>query len=464
MTRRDQINARMLPGSSDTIAAQATPSARSALAVIRMSGSDAHKIGAALLSPWHSTPRRAFLSTLRDPESAKVIDQCIVTAYKAPASYTGEDMVELSLHGGEVGPALAFNALLASGARQALPGELTRRALLNGKLDLLQAEAIADLIDSRSRAMHDVALDQLAGHLSARLRDLRSEIIELEALLAYDVDFPEEDDGPISSDRIDTAAKSIRDTIDALLATSATGEMIRSGAAIVIAGAPNAGKSSLFNALVGTQRAIVTEVPGTTRDALEAILDIGPWPIRLVDTAGLRSSDDVIERLGIEVAERQVKDAAIVLVCGEDAESIAFALERVRSLTTATLLAVGTKSDRGKLPSAIDSAVAYVPISARTGDGLANLTNHVVEILSRDRSLVSETNPILTRERHRVALTRARDELTAFAELRLDPLEVPATIAAVHLHSARGYLEELIGALDIEEVLDRVFSSFCVGK
>lgn len=456
--------ARVLPGASDTIAAQATPSARSALAVIRMSGPDAHKIGASLLVPWHSTARRAFLATLRDPESGMAIDQCVITVYAGPASYTGEDMVELSLHGGEVGPALAFNALLAAGARPALPGELTRRALLNGKLDLLQAEAIADLIDSRSRTMHDVALDQLAGHLSARLRTLRSEIIELEALLAYDVDFPEEDDGPISSTRIDTAAQNILDTIDALLATAATGEMIRSGAAIVIAGAPNAGKSSLFNALVGTQRAIVTDVPGTTRDALEAMMDIGPWPVRLVDTAGLRSSDDVVERLGIEVAERQVKDAAIVLVCGEDADSLASALESVRPLTSATLLAVGTKSDRGRLPRVIDEAVAYVAVSARTGDGLADLVQHIVEILNGERSPVSPSNPVLTRERHRVALTRARAEIAAFVDIRLDAVALPATVAAVHLHSARGYLEELVGALDIEEVLDRVFSTFCVGK
>jgi tRNA modification GTPase len=456
--------ARVLPGASDTIAAPATPAARSALAIIRMSGPDAHKIAASLLVPWHSTARRAFLATLRDPESGRAIDQCVITVYAAPASYTGEDMVELSLHGGEVGPALAFNALLSAGARQALPGELTRRALLNGKLDLLQAEAIGDLIDSRSRAMHDVALDQLAGHLSARLRTLRSEIIELEALLAYDVDFPEEDDGPISSTRIDTAAQNILDTIDALLATAATGEMIRSGAAIVIAGAPNAGKSSLFNALAGTQRAIVTDVPGTTRDALEAMMDIGPWPVRLVDTAGLRSSDDVVERLGIEVAERQVKDAAIVLVCGEDADSLASALESVRPLTTATLLAVGTKSDRGRLPPALDAAVPYVAVSARTGDGLADLVQRIVETLNGERLPVSPSNPVLTRERHRVALTRARAEIAAFVDIRLDAVGLPATVAAVHLHSARGYLEELVGALDIEEVLDRVFSTFCVGK
>lgn len=467
--------AEALPGSSDTIVAQATVGARSALAMIRLSGPDAHRIGATLLTPWRNTPRRAFLSSLRDPGNGKEIDRGIVTVYAGPSSYTGEDMIELSLHGGEVGPALAINALVASGARQALPGELTRRALLNGKLDLLQAEAIVDLIDARSRAMHEVALDQLAGHLSARLSLLRDQIIELEALLAYDVDFPEEDDGPVDSARIGRAARESLATVDTLLATATTGEMIRGGAAVVIAGVPNAGKSSLFNALAGTRRAIVTAIPGTTRDALEVMIDIEQWPVRLVDTAGLHTSEDVVERLGIEVAEQQVKDAALVLVCGEDVESLSTAIESVRRLTSAPLIAVGTKSDVGG-GIVEDAATAllslhrataefrYVAISAQTGEGLALLAATIVELLERDRTPLSADNPILTRERHRVALASARSEIAAFLEVWEGGSGLPATIAAIHLHSARGHLEELVGVLDVEDVLDRVFSSFCVGK
>ena len=465
----------LLPGGSDTIVALATAGARSALAVIRLSGPAAHEIGAALLTPWYVTPRRAYLATLRDPEGKKEIDRGVITVYAAPASYTGEDMIELSLHGGEIVPALAINALLAAGARLALPGELTRRALLNGKLDLLQAEAIADLIDARSRAMHDVAIDQLAGHLSNRLLTLRAEIVELEALLAYDVDFPEEDDGPIAPSRIDDTARRILASIDELLATASTGEMIRSGAAVVIAGAPNAGKSSLFNALAGTRRAIVTEVPGTTRDALELMLDIGPWPVRLVDTAGLRASDDVVERLGIEVAERHVKDAAIVLICGENTSSLEMAIKRASELTNAILVAIGTKSDTGAVPTSPDACslidprdasvqLDYVPVSAHTGEGLAVLVQRIVEILDRNRQPMSANNPVLTRERHRMALSRAREEIAEFVQIRSDEIGLPTTVTAVHLHSARGYMEELVGVLDIEEVLDRVFSTFCVGK
>jgi len=458
------MSSSLFPGAADTIVAQATAGARSALAIIRISGPSAHNIGAALLTPWNPAPRRTYLAVLRDRETGKEIDQGLVTVFSAPASYTGEDMVELSLHGGEVGPSLAMNALMACGARQALPGEFTRRALLNGKLDLLQAEAVADLVDSRSRAMHDVALGQLAGHLSNRLNELRAEIIELEALLAYDVDFPEEDDGPISSTRIESVARDILATIDALLATTTTGEMVRSGAAVVIAGVPNAGKSSLFNAIAGTQRAIVTDIPGTTRDAIEAMMDIGPWPVRLIDTAGLRVSTDAIERLGIEVAERYLRDAEIVLVCGEDVSSITLAIEHIRPLTAGALLVVGTKSDAGMLPAELQEKLDYVHVSARTGEGLAQLIHRIAEILNRNHDPTSAGNPVLTRERHRVALTKTRGEIAAFLESRARGCELPATIVAVHLQSARGHLEELVGVMDVEEILDRVFSTFCVGK
>lgn len=463
----------VLPGSSDTIVAQATAGARSAIAVIRLSGPDAHRIAATVLTPWRPTPpRRAFLATLLHSTSDRPIDRGVVTVYHGPASYTGEDMVELSLHGGEVGPALAISTLLAAGARHALPGEFTRRAMLNGKLDLVQAEAIADLVDARSRAMHDVALDQLAGHLSARLNALREQIIELEALLAYDVDFPEEDNGPVAPARIAGTAHALLATLDTLLATSATGEMIRGGAVVVIAGAPNVGKSSLFNALIGARRAIVTEVPGTTRDALEVTIDVGQWPVRLIDTAGLRASSDVVERLGIEVAEEHVAHAMIVLACGETAASLADAVERIRALSTGTVIAVATKSD-AHVPASVpvsrdalpDSAgVTPISVSALSGDGLANLLQRISNVLDAEHEPLSAGNPMLTRERHRVALERARVEVAAFLDAWTGGAGLPAIVSAVHLHAARGHLEELVGVLDVEQVLDRVFSSFCVGK
>src|SRR5919199_837035 len=276
----------LLPGAGDTIAALATPLGRSALALLRMSGPAAHAIAERVLSPWRAVLHSAYLAALRAPDTGAVVDRPVVTVYAAPRSYTGEDLVELVVHGGPVVPVLALSALFAAGAREALPGEFTRRAVVYGKMDVLQAEAVGDLIDARSRAMHGAALAQLDGSLSHRISALRAALLELEALIAYEIDFPEEDDGPVPPARVEGATGDLLGALDALLATAATGELVREGAVVVIAGAPNVGKSSLFNALLGVTRAIVTEVPGTTRDALEAVLDMGRWPVRLVDTAG----------------------------------------------------------------------------------------------------------------------------------------------------------------------------------
>jgi tRNA modification GTPase len=507
-----------LPGAGDTIAALATPVGRGALAVIRLSGPEAHAIASRVVSPWRAEPRAAQLATLRDPASGKVIDHPVVTVYAAPRSYTGEDLVELSVHGGELVPVLALGALLAAGAREALPGEFTRRAVANGKMDVLQAEGVGDLIDAQSRAMHDAAIGQLEGSLSRRIATLRDAVIALESLIAYDIDFPEEDDGPIPAERVERGITELLDALDALLATAATGEMLRRGALVVIAGAPNAGKSSLFNALLGATRAIVTDIPGTTRDAIEAVADIGSWPVRLVDTAGLRETGDVVERLGIEVSERYLADADAVLACGESDESLAFTASRVHSLTAAPVVMVRTKADlvaygyertravaaSGGSPEGDggDQLVANsyymttrttdagarladgrrahelpVAVSATTGAGLGELADALSRLLaerygagrggarSDARSEVrgDRSVPLLTRERHRVAVERSRGEVAEFARAWREG-SLPATVAAVHLHAAAAALESLIGGVDVEDVLDRIFSDFCVGK
>jgi len=458
-----------LPGAEDTIVALATPAGRSAVAVLRLSGPAAHEVAARVLVPWQETPRRAYLSALYDPSTRALIDRPVVTVYAAPRSYTGEQLVELSVHGGYTVPALALSALLAAGAREALRGEFTRRAVANGKMDILQAEAIGDLIDARSRAMHDVALAQLDGALSNRITALRQAVIELEALIAYDIDFPEEDEGPVPEMRVRSATSELLRSLDALLATADTGEAVREGAVVVIAGAPNAGKSSLFNALLGVTRAIVTDVPGTTRDALEAVIDIGRWPVRLVDTAGLRETQETVERLGIEVSERYLARADLILACGDDAESLCSTLARIHSLSAAPVIAVQTKRDlatpcataAAELPGLRGTAV--VQVSAATGEGLGELTAVVGTALDQAQGTWEPDVPLLTRERHRRAVQLARDEVALFDRARA-AAELPATIAAVHLRTAASALEELIGTVDLDDVLDRVFSAFCVGK
>jgi tRNA modification GTPase len=391
------------------------------------------------------------------------LDQALVTLFPSFNSFTGEDTVEFSTHGGYLVPSTVVAALISSGARQATPGEFTRRAVLNGKLDILQAEAISDLIDASSHVMQRTALGQLDGGLSRRLLSLRNDLIGLEALIAYDVDFPEEDDGPVPRRRIDQSAEGIISSLEALLSTGSAGEVIRDGAIVVIAGPPNAGKSSLFNALLGRSRAIVTEIPGTTRDALEAVIDSGKWPLRLVDTAGLRETGDKIERLGIEVSERYLASAHVVLACAEDSRSLEATIGLVSRNSTAPILAVRTKSDLvSKRDEAISSRIV-ISVSAETGNGLQELLGAIGDTLDTQHGEIVPDLPVLTRARHRKAISTARAELGQFTAAWREE-KLPATIAAVHLRTAVYALEELIGAVEVEDVLDRVFSSFCVGK
>jgi tRNA modification GTPase len=445
----------------DTIVAVATASGRGAIAVVRLSGPEAFRIAARHLESMPPQPRVAHLSNVRHGD--ELLDQALVTLFPAPNSFTGEDTVELSTHGGYLVPSSIVAALISSGARQALPGEFTRRAVLNSKLDILQAEAIGDLIDARSQRMRRTALAQLDGGLSRRLLALRNGLIDLEALIVYDIDFPEEDDGPVPRERIDKAVTEISQSLKALLATAPAGELIREGAIVVIAGPPNAGKSSLFNALLGRSRAIVTEIPGTTRDALEAVIDSGKWPLRLVDTAGLRDTDDQIERLGIEVSERYLADAHVVLACAETPGRVAETIRLIARSSKAPVLPVHTKADLVPLSEQSNGHQPVISVSAETGAGLQTLLEALDEVLAREHGEIPPDLPILTRARHHYALTVACSEIEQFQRAWQED-KLPATIASVHLRTAVSALEELIGTVEVEDILDRVFSSFCVGK
>ena len=458
---------------SDTIVAQATVSGRGALAVVRLSGPDAHRIAAAVLSRWPQQARNAELSIVRDASGAE-LDQSIVIRYDAPASYTGEHAVELITHGGALVPTTVVAALIAQGARQALPGEFTRRAVLNGKLDVLQAEATGDLVAATSRAAQRVAISQLDGGLSRRVSALREELLGLEALIAYDIDFPEEDDGPIAPARIQVATEGLIESMQRLLATAHAGEVIREGALVVLAGEPNVGKSSLFNALLGQARAIVTDIPGTTRDAIEAVIDTPAWPLRLVDTAGLRETVDPVERLGVEVSAAYLARAAVVLACGDSVESLEHVVDVISVHSQAPVLRVRTKADladdgwpvevRGARPTnPAHTPPREIHVSAETGEGLVELLDAITRVVTEDAGEVDADAPILTHTRQRFAIERALGELDSFRRAWCSDA-VPATVAAVHLREAVAVLEELIGAVEIEDVLDEVFRRFCVGK
>jgi len=389
-----------------------------------------------------------FRSRLLTPDSREAIDDCLAACFPAPHSYTGDDLVEISTHGGLVVPAAAVAALVAAGARPAAPGEFTRRAVLNGKMDLLQAEATADLIDAGSPAQRRRALQQLERGLSDRLTGLRAEILELEALIAYDIDFPEEDEGPVSPERVREAWGVVRDRIGDLLKTAPEGERLREGALLVIAGRPNAGKSSLFNALLGTERAIVTEIPGTTRDAIEAHAVIEGFPFRLIDTAGLRDSDERVERLGIEVSKKYLGAADLVVYCEERDDP---ARDQFLAQVHAPVIVVRTKADLGG-----------EGVSVVTGQGLPELRRRLAEVAFGRLLALGDVEPVVTRARHRAALERALTELEAFRNARERGIDAAAT--ATHLRAAVLALDDLIGAVTPEDVLDRVFAAFCVGK
>ncbi len=470
-------SSRLLVNGNDTIAALATPYGRSATALVRMSGVRALEIARQMTRAPLPPARTAALRTLFSEASAgEPMDRCIITVFPGPHSYTGEDTVELSVHGGLMVPSLVLEKLLLAGARAALPGEFTRRALLNGRLDLLQAEAIADLVDSRSRGAVTAALRQLDGGLTRRILELRSSILEVEALVAYDIDFPEEDDGPVERSRISDACDHVIMQLSGLLATAGMGEMLREGALVVIAGAPNTGKSSLFNALVGSRRSLVTDIPGTTRDAIEAVIDADSWTLRLVDTAGLRDTAEVVERLGIEVAEEYLVAAQMVLVCGEDEDSLHEAFSRTRSLTDVPIIAVLTKCDlaterdarRPQLVFKRGDGSAAQPVfvcevSAVTGSGLSELLRRIGDVLAQTHSLQDPGAPMLLRARHQLAVVEAREEMQQFIRAFAEEV-LPMPVAGTHLRAAAGALESLIGVVGVDDVLDRVFSSFCVGK
>ena len=455
----------------DTIAAVATAPGLGAVAVVRLSGDRSFDILRAL-TPHHPAPlpttRSPSLLALRDKEGA-VLDRALVTAFPGPESYTGEDVVEISTHGGWLVPAMVLEACLAAGARAAEPGEFTRRAVLNGKMDLVQAEAVLDLVEGHSKALHDNALFQLDRGLSSRIAELHEQVVTVQALLVHHIDFPEEDEAPVSVERVKEEAGALVLALNELLATAPEGELLREGALTVLAGLPNSGKSSLFNALLGQERAIVTEIPGTTRDALEAVVSLGGFPFRLVDTAGLRDTEETVERLGIEVARRYLDRADLVLFCVEGGRGfVPEEMKFLEELVEVPVVVLRTKSDLmegaiGETPPVTDLTVAQtIEISAFDGTGVARLRECLPALVYRGFVHTGVAVPALTRARHREGVRSARDHVADFIEA----LEraVPAEMASTHLRPAETALEELLGVISNDEVLDRVFRDFCIGK
>jgi tRNA modification GTPase len=453
----------------DTIAAISTAPGRAGLALIRVSGADVAVVAEAVGFP-DLEPRRARYGHLLHPDRDLPVDRVLATRFVGPASYTGEDVLEISCHGGALVPSLVLDAICAAGARLAEAGEFTRRAYLNGKLDLIQVEATLDLIDARSEAHHRTALFQLDGALSRRVERLREALLRLQALLAYEIDFPEEDDGPIPRGRLEADARDLHASLEELLRQAPEGELLREGALTVIAGRPNVGKSSIFNTLLGQQRAIVTEIAGTTRDAIEALLSVEGCPFRLVDTAGIRPAAGRVEEMGIEVAHRYVEQAPLLLLCveagrepSEDERRFArVAMDRDQHLVlirTKADLDPSPASERHRWPEA--DRVPEIPVSTVDGTGFDELRAAMLSAVFAGLAESSEP-PLVTRGRQVRALGRASREASEFADAM--SAGVTPEVAASHLQDATLALEELLGVVEVEEILGALFADFCVGK
>ena len=475
----DEAPGRLSELAVDPIAALATAAGPGAIALVRISGPEAFQVLRALMSDQDDpAPRTASVRSITAGEGGDLLDRALVTTFPRPDSYTGEDMVEISCHGGWLVPRLILDACIAGGARLAEPGEFTRRAVLHGKMDLVQAEAVLDLIEGRSKAQHDAALFQVERGLSRRIAELREQLVTLEAYLAHHIDFPEEDEAPMPVDQIVDAATALREALEELLETAPEGELLREGALTVLAGPPNSGKSSLYNALLGEERAIVTDVPGTTRDALEAVISVGGFPFRLVDTAGLHDSDDRVEELGIEVARRYLDRADLVLFCVESRTEVGSAeREFLAGLGDVPTVLLRTKADLASGDGVSEGLAARngesddlnganvsesVELSVVDGTGLGRLHALLPEMVYGGLARTGASVPALTRIRQSEAVRRARDHVVAFVKA----LEggTPVAVASAQLRPAETALEELLGLISTDDILDRVFREFCIGK
>jgi tRNA modification GTPase len=429
--------------SRDAIFALATAAGRAAVAVVRLSGPGAGEAVTALAGKL-PPPRQASVRHLRD------IDQAVVLWFPAPASYTGEDCAELHLHGGPAVVERALTALAGLGLRPAEPGEFTRRAFENGKLDLAQAEAVADLVDAQTSAQADQALAQLGGALSQRHETWRAGLIEALARLEAAVDFPDEDLPEALSAEVGTRIAALADELEAALADEGRGERVREGFRIALIGAPNAGKSSLLNALAGRDAAIVTATPGTTRDVVEVPMELAGYRILLADTAGLRDTTDEIEAEGVRRARAWAESAHLRLwVVDSSVEET--------GETTGLL-----KADDIRVLNKIDlprrSGPSGFPVSLSTGAGLDVLRQALEGIVVT--ALSGHDFPAVTRLRHAQLLTEADQHLSR----ALSALSASPELAAEDVRLASRALGRVTGRIDPEDVLDQVFSKFCIGK
>lgn len=456
----------------DTIVALATPTGRSGIGVIRLSGKNALSIAKKLTSDKSFLPRYADLRSIYDQATGEIIDEAIITYFKSPHSFTGEDVVEISCHGSPVLLRQVIDICLSLNARMADAGEFSLRALANGRMNLAEAEAIRDLIDAQTTASARQAIRQLRGELSNQLQPLKDDLLNVIVILESALEFVEDDLPEMQAESVKEKLANIAEETGKLAATFQAGRLIREGLRVVLSGRPNVGKSSLFNALLGSERAIVTEIAGTTRDQIHEQFTIRDIPISLIDTAGLRETTDTVESIGVERSKATMADADIVIVMLDSSEEITEEdhkiLDSVKDLNYIVALNKIDKvpsQDIDRIIAGEHSKLAYlrpkiIPISAKTGEGLDELRDSIVRPFSPQD--VTTSGFLVTDARHHDLLTRAKADIEQSLEQMTNKMS--EEIVLVGLHNALRYLGEITGETTTEDMLTRIFSTFCIGK
>lgn len=477
----------------DTIYAPATIPGTGAISVIRISGPDALTIADKVITCRRGSISDAAGYTIRFgtavSPSGETIDEVLASVFRAPHSYTGENSVEISCHASSFIVTTLMGMLSEAGARAAEPGEFTQRAYLNGKMDLAQAEAVADVIASQNAAAHRIAFKQMKGGFSSELKDMRSELLELVSLMELELDFSEEDVEFADRSRLDSLLEKITAHVSRLIDSFRLGNAIKNGVPVAIAGATNTGKSTLLNALLGEDRAIVSDIHGTTRDTIEETLNIDGILFRFIDTAGLRETSEVVEKIGIERTFKKISEASIVLGMVDLTRDSETTCETVRSIVEAVdfktqklvfLLNKTDISDTNKFVTTkniivseiekqsvapidicnIEKYVEIIPMSAKTGSGVSELRSILA---SSQKNLLAESDTTLvTNQRHVQALTDARTSLLRVREGLASGL--PSDLAAQDIREAIYHLGSIVGEISTDEVLGNIFANFCIGK
>jgi tRNA modification GTPase len=447
----------------DTIVALATPTGRSGIGVIRLSGDESLEITRRLVRDenFNPQPRFAHLKKILDLQSEEVLDEVIITYFKSPQSFTGEDVVEIAGHGSPIILRQIIDFCLRLDARMAEAGEFSLRALANGQMNLSQAEAIRDLIDAQSIASARQSIRQLRGELSNQLQPLKDELLDVIVVLESSLEFVEDDLPDFQNEKIKTKLSEIAENVGKMASTFQAGKLLREGLKIAIVGRPNVGKSSLFNALLGHERAIVTDIAGTTRDQLHEKLVIENIPVSLIDTAGLRETSDTVESIGVERSKRTMADADIVIVILDGSQKLTVEdYEILQQVSDLRHLLVVNKTDIATEFNFEAPESKFIRTSAKTGEGLDILQKAIIEpfhpqTLEHSGFLVSDA-------RHYDLLLRSKNEIES--SIRLLEQKMSEEIVLIGLHNAIRFLGQITGETTTEDMLTRIFSTFCIGK